>query len=153
MKNFSSITILIFMMIIVFSPYNLSEVLYLNNRTSNDSGFMNHVKLILPGPENHDGMSVKSADETVPENFKLFQNYPNPFNPVTTIKYSLSREAYVSLKVYNSLGNEITTLVDQKQEPGIYTTDFDGSEVSSGVYYVQMKAGKYVNVKKMILLK
>ena len=55
--------------------------------------------------------------------------------------------------MYNTLGNEITTLVDEKQEPGIYTAEFDGSGISSGVYYVQMKAGKFVNVKKMILLK
>ena len=153
MKKIASITFLIFVMIIFFSPYNTANAIFLKNRITAGAGHLIE-RTILSKDLGYGISNVNKSDpQSAPENFKLFQNYPNPFNPVTTIEYSLSRASYVSLKVYNTLGNEITTLVDEKQEPGIYTAEFDGSGISSGVYYVQMKAGKFVNVKKMILLK
>ena len=86
--------------------------------------------------------------------FRLYQNYPNPFNPVTKINYELSVANYVSLKVYDILGNEIKTLISQRQNAGIYEAEFDGSDLSSGIYFYTLNAGKeYSKTKKMLLLK
>ncbi|RJP62265.1 MAG: T9SS C-terminal target domain-containing protein [Ignavibacteriales bacterium] len=91
--------------------------------------------------------------------FALEQNYPNPFNPVTTIKYSLPVETghapslQVTLKVFDILGKEVATLVNEEQQPGYYTISFDASKFASGVYIYQLKAGSLITSKKMILLK
>jgi len=91
--------------------------------------------------------------------FALEQNYPNPFNPSTTVKYSIPNVASgfslrkVSLKVYNLIGKEISTLVNNAQQPGNYEVTFDALELPSGVYYYQLKAGDYFETKKMLLLK
>lgn len=98
-----------------------------------------------------DVVSVK--DETIPYKFELSQNFPNPFNPVTNISYSISQRSRVTLKVYDILGKEITTLEDKEQAVGKYTVDFKGNNLSSGVYLYQLRAGSYVDTKKMILLK
>jgi len=93
-------------------------------------------------------------------NFVLNQNYPNPFNPETTIQYSIPivdvKFAYTTntvLKVYNILGKEVATLVNKQQVPGNYSVVFDASNLSSGIYYYQLKKGEFVETKKMILLK
>ena len=88
-----------------------------------------------------------------PKNFELSQNYPNPFNPSTTIRYSLPVSASVTLRVFNLLGQEVMTLVDARQNAGAYSVVFDASRLSSGVYFYQLKADQYYNVKKMVLLK
>ena len=95
----------------------------------------------------------------VPEKFELFQNYPNPFskssagNPTTTIKYSLSKSGFVSLKVFNVLGAEVTTIVSGKQNAGRYQVNFNAAGLSSGVYFYALRAGGVSIVKKMILLR
>ena len=89
-----------------------------------------------------------------PSSFNLYQNYPNPFNPSTRIKYQVPRNSYVSLKVYNSLGQEAATLVNGMVNAGSYGVQLHSSDLSSGVYYYVMKAGEnFVQTKKMILLK
>ena len=90
--------------------------------------------------------------------FSLEQNYPNPFNPVTKIKYSIpssgkSSKEFVQLKVYDILGSEVATLVNEGKSAGNYEVDFDADKLSSGVYYYQLKAGNFVSTKKMILLR
>ncbi len=90
---------------------------------------------------------------TTPESFYLAQNYPNPFNPTTTIKYSIQNSGFVSLKVYNILGKEITTLVNRNQAAGNYEINFDASNLTSGVYIYQLNSGNKVQIKKMIFLK
>lgn len=97
--------------------------------------------------------SVIERGPEVPKDFKLVQNYPNPFNPTTTIIYDLPKESTVKLKVFNSIGKEIRTLVNERQNAGRYTIDFDGSNLSSGVYYYSLTAGEYREVRKMVLLK
>ena len=108
------------------------------------------------------GTSQLSATEPdnaiVPNSFVLYQNYPNPFNPVTRIKYDIAENSYVSVNVYNMMGEKVATLVNQYQNAGYYFTSWDsrndlGISVSAGVYIYQIKAGKYVQVKKLILLK
>jgi peptidoglycan/xylan/chitin deacetylase (PgdA/CDA1 family) len=87
--------------------------------------------------------------------YKLYQNYPNPFNPSTTISYQLSKAGFVTLKVYDILGNEVSTLVNEEKPAGVYNVEFrmQNLELSSGVYFYQLKAGDYVDTKKMILMK
>jgi len=85
--------------------------------------------------------------------FELEQNYPNPFNPETKIKYSLPKSSYITLKVYNSLGQEVKTLFEGFRQPGDYTATFDGSGLSSGLYLYQMKAENFMDIKKTLLLK
>jgi len=90
---------------------------------------------------------------SLPTEFVLFQNYPNPFNPITTIKYSIPGNEYVSLKIYDTLGNEIATLVNGQKEPGNYNLNFDASNFASGVYIYRLKAGNFNSVKKLIIVK
>lgn len=94
-----------------------------------------------------------SNDLTNPIDFILEQNYPNPFNPSTKIKYAIGSRQYASLKVYDVLGNEVATLVDEEKEVGIYEVNFNASELTSGVYFYKLQAGSIVQTKKMILLR
>jgi hypothetical protein len=106
---------------------------------------------------------TKVDEKELPTGFSLFQNYPNPFNPTTIIKYSISSLALwervsegrvrVFLKVYDILGNEVTTLVNEEKPPGEYEVEFDGSKLSSGVYFYQLRAGSFIQTNKMILMR
>ncbi|RPI06953.1 MAG: T9SS C-terminal target domain-containing protein [Ignavibacteriae bacterium] len=89
----------------------------------------------------------------VAKTFALDQNYPNPFNPSTVIRYSIPQDANVTLHVYNLIGQQVATLVNQKQVSGNYSVTFDASKLSSGVYFYQINAGQFVSTKKMLLLK
>ncbi len=92
-------------------------------------------------------------DPAVPQSFSLAQNYPNPFNPTTVIVYQLPSKNDVSLKLYNILGQQVRELVNDVQEAGQYTVRFDAGGLSTGVYFYQLHAGKFTQVKKMILVK
>ncbi len=95
---------------------------------------------------------IKEVNE-VPLTYALYQNYPNPFNPTTTIKYSIPNTEHVTLKVYNILGQEVMTLVNDTQRPGVYEVKFDASGLASGVYFYRLNAGSFTAVKKMLLVK
>ncbi len=90
---------------------------------------------------------------TTPTEFSLEQNYPNPFNPATTIAFSLPKTGFTSLKVYDILGNEVTTLVNEVKDAGVYKLQFDGSNLASGMYIYQLQAGGLFESKKLLLLK
>ncbi len=90
---------------------------------------------------------------TPPTDYKLEQNFPNPFNPVTTIQYQLPVDSKVILKVYDILGAEVTTLVNEVQQAGYRQVRFDASTLSSGVYIYRVIAGNYILTKKMMVLK
>jgi hypothetical protein len=91
---------------------------------------------------------------TKPTQYSLSQNYPNPFNPSTTINFALPKESQVTLKVYNMIGQEVMTLIDNKRmSSGYHSVKVDGSKLSSGVYIYKMIAGEFVATKKMILMK
>ena len=98
---------------------------------------------------------VKSnnAQSGIPQNFQLYQNYPNPFNPSTNIKYNIQKEGNVSLKVYNILGKEVKTLVNEFKTPGTYNVSFNASELPSGIYFYRLTSGNFTQVKKLVLLK
>ncbi|MFC2085245.1 kelch repeat-containing protein [Bacteroidota bacterium] len=85
--------------------------------------------------------------------FMLMQNYPNPFNPSTKIQYSIPKQSSVILKVFDVLGSEVATIVNKEQPQGFYEVDFDGSNLSNGIYFYQLKAGDVLQTKKMILLR
>ena len=97
--------------------------------------------------------SIEDNVVDVPQVFKLYNNYPNPFNPLTQIPYSIPQSGYISLKVYNLLGEEVVTLFAGVQQPGKYLATFDGRGLASGVYLYQLKAKNYVKTKKLLLLK
>jgi hypothetical protein len=100
-----------------------------------------------------DASSVPELGEEVPRRFGLQQNYPNPFNPVTTFQFSIVNRQLTILKVYEVLGGEVTTLVNEEKEPGTYTVQWDASGVTSGVYFYRLNTGRFVAVKKLIVLK
>ncbi len=91
--------------------------------------------------------------ESIIESFDIFQNYPNPFNPTTTIKYRVSELSYLTIKVYDVLGNEISTIVNEEKPAGEYVVEFGGDGLTSGIYFYQLRAGDYTDTKKMILLR
>ena len=108
------------------------------------------------------GIPEDPSINNLPAVFSLFQNYPNPFNSATLIRYQLSAvrrpPSAVTLRVYNILGQEVRTLVDERQPPGYYTVHWDGrdkygKEVGSGVYLHQIKVGKSTQTKKLVLLR
>ena len=97
------------------------------------------------------GIPKLAFEEFVPTDIQLFQNYPNPFNPSTIINYWLSVDNFVSLKVYDVLGREVATLVDEFKPAGYYEVNFDASNLSSGVYLYKLSVGNFTEVKKMLL--
>ncbi|MCP5060994.1 MAG: T9SS type A sorting domain-containing protein [Ignavibacteriae bacterium] len=99
-------------------------------------------------------VSVENDDDnSLIEQFNLSQNYPNPFNPTTTINYQLPNSNFVTLKIYDVLGNEITTLVNENKQAGVHTINFDGSNLSSGIYYIQFNSNGFRQTRKMMLMK
>lgn len=93
------------------------------------------------------------AEVTSPSEFILGQNYPNPFNPTTTIKFSIPTKSFVTLKVYNILGREAASLVNDVKEAGSYNISFDAKNLSSGIYLYKLEAGKFISTRKMLFLK
>ena len=113
------------------------------------------------GAINADGTSYNGALTTtgveqiseLPNDYSLSQNYPNPFNPSTNIEYSIPSESFVELKVYDVLGNEVATLVNEQQSAGVYRADFTGDGFTSGLYIARITAGNFTNTIKMTLMK
>ncbi|MCU0414059.1 MAG: T9SS type A sorting domain-containing protein, partial [Ignavibacteriaceae bacterium] len=98
-------------------------------------------------------VDVEQTPEIISE-FSLEQNYPNPFNPSTKIKFRIANSEFVSLKVFDSLGNEVSVLLSEKKEPGTYEVEFSAKGGSaSGIYFYQLRAGSFTDTKKMILLR
>jgi len=101
----------------------------------------------------YDNPSSVVENSHFPEYFTLHQNYTNPFNPSTTISYSIPKLSFVKLVVYDLLGKEITTLVNEEKPKGIYEVELNAKDLSSGIYFYRIQAGKFTNTKKFILLK
>jgi len=108
-------------------------------------------------------ISVHNNSSGIPESFALYQNFPNPFNPTTTIRYEIPKLSFVTLRVYDLLGNEMTTLVSAEKPAGYYEIEFsatsrsasggDALNLPSGIYFYKLQAGSFVETKKMVLLK
>jgi len=128
-------------------PINLSGVLYYNNMLSHPG------KSGLEFDISTTPMAVSTGSSNLPKNYSLGQNYPNPFNPTTVIQYQIPVSGFVSLTVYNLLGQKITQLVNEEKPAGIYNVAFNAKDLSSGIYFYKLTSGNYTSIKKMILLK
>ena len=117
------------------------------------SGIYNYRLKQLDFDGTHRVVGELSVYLTLPEQFSLEQNYPNPFNPSTTINFSIPASGFVTLKVFNVLGSEVATLVNEQKEPGSYQVEFDSNNYSAGIYFYNLQAGNFIETRKMILLK
>ncbi|MGB5287393.1 MAG: T9SS type A sorting domain-containing protein, partial [Ignavibacteriaceae bacterium] len=108
--------------------------------------------LMYPHPLRQNNPS-RVEEDILSTDFTLYQNYPNPFNPSTTLSFVIGQPSFVSLKIYDVLGNEIATLVDEYKPAGKYEITFDASGLSSSVYIYQLSAENYLETRKMLLLK
>ncbi|MFZ1322637.1 MAG: S8 family serine peptidase [Ignavibacteria bacterium] len=96
---------------------------------------------------------ISNLNLDIPFEYSLSQNYPNPFNPTTKINFSIPVNGFVTLKIYDVLGKEVMTLVNEQKPAGNYATEFNGANLSSGVYFFRMEAGEFIDVKRMMLIK
>jgi len=96
---------------------------------------------------------IQNLNTGVPKEYSLHQNYPNPFNPVTKIRFDIPKSGDVKLVIYDLLGGEVLTLVNQSLQAGFYEADLDASSYASGVYFYRLEASSYSQVRRMILVK
>ncbi|MFA4924455.1 MAG: T9SS type A sorting domain-containing protein [Ignavibacteriaceae bacterium] len=99
------------------------------------------------------GINERQNDRTVPTEFSLSQNFPNPFNPTTNIEFQIPQSGFVTLKVFDVLGKEVATLVNEEKKAGSYSVNFDASHLSSSIYFYTLKINNFIQTKKMILLR
>ena len=96
---------------------------------------------------------IQNLNNDIPGFYSLSQNYPNPFNPVTKVKFQIPKSSFVKLIIYDLLGREITTLVNQQFKPGTYEADWDATNYPSGVYFYKLITDEFIETKKMVLIK
>ncbi len=140
---------------------NLKDVKFINDSVAYICGDNGTILKTTNGGIITEVEEILIQNKSILENYLLSQNYPNPFNPVTKIKYSIpyveTRHAsslqIVTLKVYDLLGREVATLVNEEKPAGEYEVEFDGTKLPTGIYFYQLKAGEYSETKKMILLR
>jgi hypothetical protein len=119
---------------------------------SSSKYFYTQLAVIL-GKTTASATGIAEEKGAVPTEMKLQQNYPNPFNPSTNIEYRISKSGIVTLKVFDVLGREVVTLVNAELQPGVYQATFDGAHLASGVYLYQLRAGDFVQTRRMALAK
>ena len=118
------------------------------------AGTFNGEEDVYYGRINHNPVAVENnSEETLIKTFLLEQNFPNPFNPSTIIQYAIPQREYVSIKVFDVLGNEVATLINDFKPAGSYKIEFDGTDIPSGVYFYKLQSGNFIETKKMILIK
>jgi len=112
-----------------------------------------------PGGQNMSGVVIVQNpvavddEQLIADKFELMQNYPNPFNPSTNIQYAIIDRQFVSLKIFNILGDEVAILVNEEKDRGVYDVTFNATGLSSGMYLYKLQAGLFVETKKMVLMK
>ena len=121
------------------------------NNTTATSNIM-YIHIIMNKISANMSANYELPKETI-DDFVLMQNYPNPFNPSTMIKYSIKEQSVVSLRIYDALGKQITELVREQKDPGIYTVEFNANKLSSGIYFYTLTANNFSDTKKMFLVK
>jgi len=97
--------------------------------------------------------SITPLQNEIPGGYKLYQNYPNPFNPSTTIKFEIQKRSFVSLIIYNEIGEKVSTLLNSDANAGVYEIFFNGSDLSSGVYFYRLVADHLVEVKRFVIIR
>jgi hypothetical protein len=115
---------------------------------SNNDGYYDGLSLVAANLT-----GIKEVKRNLPESPVLFQNYPNPFNPITTIEFQIPNSEFVTLKIYNLLGEVIAALVSEKFSAGNYQVVWDASGFASGIYFYQLKAGEYIQFRKLVYIK
>jgi hypothetical protein len=98
-------------------------------------------------------VSVEELDSEIPVDYKLEQNFPNPFNPSTTIQFSIPKQSFVKLEIFNTLGEKVSTLVSEELNIGNYKYEWNAENLSSGIYYYKLTAKEFVQTRKLVLLK
>ncbi len=129
--------------------YSVGNSVNFNNTTSGDQ--WNHSPEKFIRVINTLGITQTSTE--IPASFSLSQNYPNPFNPMTKIKFQMSNESFANLIIYDVLGNEVATLVNQQLQPGTYEVEWNASAYPSGVYFYRLETESFVETKRMVLIK
>jgi photosystem II stability/assembly factor-like uncharacterized protein len=120
---------------------------------NSNSGYIAGEYSILLNTTNGSYVFANNTSELIPSDFSLYQNYPNPFNPATTIKFDIKKLSMVKISIFDITGKEVEVLVDEKLEPGTYSTSWDGSGYSSGVYFYRMSTEGFTETRKMILIR
>jgi len=135
-------------------PYNtlVYALCLLNNNIYAGTGYNSNTNGVYKRPLG-ELTSIKAISNSVPQQFSLSQNYPNPFNPTTKINFNIPKTGFVSLTMYDALGRKVETLINQQMNPGSYSMDFNGSELTSGVYFYRLQSADFTDVKKLVLLK
>jgi hypothetical protein len=98
-------------------------------------------------------VGISPINTNVPNNYILEQNYPNPFNPSTKINFAIPKSGLVTIKIYDILGKEISTLINEYLSAGNYSVNFNGGNIPSGVYFYRLEANRYITTKKMLMIK
>lgn len=141
---------------VVLGRYGSGEIIHWNmaGQYDGDSIWSPEIKTLLINIVRY-MLNIVNVDEAIslPETFELYQNYPNPFNPLTIIQFRIPNSEFVSLKVYDVIGNEVATLIDEYKPAGMHNVQFTMNNLTSGVYFYQLKAGSFTETKKMILLR
>jgi len=120
-----------------------------SNRSNESETANRDFVLVSKGQYEH----IKNLTGEIPKDYSLAQSYPNPFNPLCTIKYAIPEAGRVTLRVYNILGAEVATLMNGYQDAGYKSTEFNASQLPSGIYYYRLTAGDFTDIKKMLLIK
>ena len=136
--------------ITTYDLYNVFFTNLMNGYAIGENGTI--INTSFPGVTSIES-EIENKIDQMPSDYSLSQNYPNPFNPTTSLQYAIGSRQFVTLKVYDLLGREIATLVNEEKPAGEYEVEFNGSNLPSGIYFYQLKAGQFSETKKMILLK
>ncbi len=128
-------------------------IFFSNGSGTSEGAYVDDIEVTAQPSSAAPGTIAQTTSEALPSEYALLQNYPNPFNPATTIRYDLPEEAFVSLKVYNMLGQEVATLVEGMESAGYRSVEFNASGLPSGAYFYRITAGSFMNLKKFMLLK
>jgi photosystem II stability/assembly factor-like uncharacterized protein len=134
-------------------PTRTNYILYCIRFADANTGWIAGENGVILKTTNGGNVFIKTVSSEIPNNFNLSQNYPNPFNPTTSIKYQVESSKHIKLVVYDILGKEIATLVNEKQSPGVYEVSWNASAFPSGIYFYKLTAGDFSETKKMLMIK
>ncbi|MCB0729291.1 MAG: T9SS type A sorting domain-containing protein, partial [Ignavibacteriae bacterium] len=137
---------------VIFNSTGLATGVYTGVMNVNSNDPLRPVKTI-PVKLTVGVVGVENNVTGIPSEFALNQNYPNPFNPTTNISFAIPTESFVSIKIYDILGKEVSKIVNETKQAGYYNFNFDASSLSSGMYFYKIEAGNFVQTKRMLLMK
>jgi len=131
--------------------YPLTSIFFVNENYGWSVGTNGRMLRTTDGGGTITGLETISSN--IPDSYSLKQNYPNPFNPVTYIEFNIPEPGFVKLTVFNSIGRQVGIIINEQLQPGVYKTQFEGSELSSGVYFYTIQSNSYLETKKLVLIK